>query len=201
MAFFRDAVDLAAFRHDRLERVDDIGLEWLIGQIHQVLRRVEGVEQGARVVAKHITHLGGRQLSLDKVVALAAARVRFDVDLYVRVLGLERLLQPLGGRDVGGLRRYSRSRDRIRGQDRDGKWCAQGKASGDQQGRALDGWKRHSRPPFPGRGGRTVSLRAAQPPHLLIRNVTVCVPGSSRLRASSLPLGFESGLPLTAAST
>ena len=90
-------------RHDRLERVDDIGLERLVGQIEHGLRRVERLEQRAGIVAEDVGHLAGREAGLDEVVALAAARVGLDLDLDVGVLGLERGLEASAVATLVGL--------------------------------------------------------------------------------------------------
>ena len=86
---------------DRLERVDDVGLERLVGEIEHGLRRVERLEQRAGVVAEDVGHLAGGEAGLDEVVAFAAARMGLDLDLDAGILGLERRLEPLGRRDVG----------------------------------------------------------------------------------------------------
>ena len=83
----RRAVDLAVGAVTTgLNAVEDVGLERLVGQVDQVLRRVERLEQRARVVEEHVGHLAGREAGLDDVVALAAARTRLDLDLDVGVL-------------------------------------------------------------------------------------------------------------------
>ena len=120
---FRHAVDAAIRRrNDRLERVDDVGLERLVGQIEHGLRRVQRLEERAGVVAEDVRHLARRKPRLHEVVALAAARMGLDLDLYVGVLGFEGGLEALGRRHVGRIvvdivgERHLGAGDRRRGE-------------------------------------------------------------------------------------
>ena len=69
----RHAEDAVALAHRRDERVDDVVEHRVTGEVDDRLRRVERLQQRARVVEEHVGHLVRRQAGLDDVVAVGAA--------------------------------------------------------------------------------------------------------------------------------
>jgi hypothetical protein len=92
----RGAVDLVVRRHARQERLVGGLDERLVGERLEVLLRLEGLEERARVVGEHVGHVLSGQPRLDDVVAVGALGARLDLDRDVRVLRVERVHDPLG---------------------------------------------------------------------------------------------------------